>query len=178
VPEEPALPPLAPVRSSNANDGNYFVNCMHSDGTVSSGVAYYSNLNPGGNVNQQPDDYVDVAHGTNYVWEQTGSGEQNPSSNLMCLFSANDVRSRLPQDQGHCALVYLWWCLAGPRGERQRRYRGQRLPELLGLQGHWYIPVQRRWVALRFHVLRLLSCFGWSASPHSRSRGIVTYCNG
>jgi hypothetical protein len=58
---------------------------MHSDGTVSSGVAYYSNLNPGGNVNQQPDDYVDVVHGTNYVWEQTGSGEQNPLNDLICL---------------------------------------------------------------------------------------------
>jgi len=177
VPEEPELPPQAPVRSSSANDGNYFVNCMHSDGTVSSGVAYYSNLNPGGNVNQQPDDYVDVVHGTNYVWEQTGSGEQNPLNDPMCLLFANEVLSCLPQVQGRCTLERIWW-LTGPRGARQRRYRGQRLPELLGLQRHWYIPVQRRRVALRFHLFCLLSCFCWYASPHSHSRGIVTYCNG
>jgi hypothetical protein len=84
VPEEAALPPRAPVRSSNANDGNYFVNCLSPDGTTSSGVAYYANLKPGGNVNQQPDDYVDVAHGSNYVWEQVGSGKKNPPNDLVC----------------------------------------------------------------------------------------------
>jgi hypothetical protein len=156
VPDEAALPPTAPVRSSSANDGNYFVNCMHSDGTTSSGVAYYSNLNPGGNVNQQPDDYVDVVHGTNYVWEQTGSGDQNQLNDLMCLIFANEVLSYLSQERGRCALERVWW-LAGPRDERQRWYRGQRLPELLGLQRLRLVPVQRRRVALRFPLLRLLN---------------------
>jgi len=107
VPEEPALPPLVPVRASNANDGNYFVNCMHSDGTVSSGVAYYSNLNPGGNVNQQPDDYVDVAHGTNYVWEQTGSGEQNPLNGLVCCSSPTSVKLSFPRPRSLCTGLSL-----------------------------------------------------------------------
>lgn len=75
MPEEPVLPPKTPERSPNAQDGNYFVNCQHSDGTVSSGVAYYSDMKPGENVNQQPNDYMDVTHGTLYNWEQTGSSK-------------------------------------------------------------------------------------------------------
>jgi hypothetical protein len=75
VPEEPVLPPKTPERSPNAQDGNYFVNCQHPDGTVSSGVAYYSDMKPGENVNQQPNDYMDVTHGTLYNWEQTGSSK-------------------------------------------------------------------------------------------------------
>lgn len=74
IPETPVLPPMTPVRASNANDGNYFVNCQHPDGTLSSGVAYYANLNPGANIYQQPDDYVDVTHGSHYNWEQIGKG--------------------------------------------------------------------------------------------------------
>jgi hypothetical protein len=70
-------PPRAPVRNSKANDGLYFVNCQHPDGKQSSGVAYYSNIDPGHNVGQQPNDYVDVTHGTFNNWEQTGSGKQS-----------------------------------------------------------------------------------------------------
>lgn len=56
-------------------DGNYFVNCQNRvDGTISSGMAYYGNLNPGENVGQQPDDYVDVVHGSNVNWEQSTQG--------------------------------------------------------------------------------------------------------
>lgn len=66
---------MTPERASNANDGNYLVNCKHPDGTLSSGVAYYSNLNPGANVGQLPDDYVDVTHGSHYNWEQVGQGK-------------------------------------------------------------------------------------------------------
>ncbi|GAB7359027.1 hypothetical protein MBLNU230_g5099t1 [Neophaeotheca triangularis] len=63
----PIVPPPQPTRhASNTGDGNYLVNCESSStGTISSGVAYYRHLDPnGGNVNRQPDDYVDVFHGS------------------------------------------------------------------------------------------------------------------
>lgn len=34
---------------------------------------YYINLNPGQNVGQQPNDYVDVVHGSYVTWETPGS---------------------------------------------------------------------------------------------------------
>lgn len=69
------IPPPAPVRKTpGATDGNYFVNCQASDGTVSSGMAYYKNLTPGQNVGQSPDDYVDTAHGSFVDWETSSSG--------------------------------------------------------------------------------------------------------
>jgi hypothetical protein len=68
-----APPPTNPTRQNLADtDGNYFVNCKDSHGTVSSGMAYYKNLDPGSNVGQQPDDYIDVTHGSLVTWESTG----------------------------------------------------------------------------------------------------------
>ena len=69
------MPPSVPN-----TDGHYFVNCKASDGTLSSGVAYYEDLNPGQNVGQQPDAYVEVSHGNYYDWEKTGSGERHHTS--------------------------------------------------------------------------------------------------
>jgi len=65
APSKPLIPPLTPVRLNPSNkDGNYFVNCKNRvTGVVSSGIAFYWNLNPGNNVGQQLDDYVDVSHG-------------------------------------------------------------------------------------------------------------------
>ena len=74
-PQPPAAVPVPPVQPTRkqpgATDGNYFVNCQSSDGTVSSGIAYYSHLNPGQNAGQRPDHYVDVLHGSYVTWEQT-----------------------------------------------------------------------------------------------------------
>jgi hypothetical protein len=75
APTNPPIPPTNPTRQNPADtDGNYFVNCQKSDGTVSSGMAYYKNLVPGQNVGQQPDDYIDVTHGSYVTWESTGVG--------------------------------------------------------------------------------------------------------
>ena len=64
-------PRSGPVRTTN--DGVYLVNCFK-DNQISSGIAYYSFL--GNNDGKQPTAYIDVAKGTNILWEGTpGSGE-------------------------------------------------------------------------------------------------------
>jgi hypothetical protein len=62
--------PTQPIRSHP--DGVYFVNCTRGS-EVSSGLAYYKQLRDGGNDGQQPDDYVDVVHGSFTSWERSGS---------------------------------------------------------------------------------------------------------
>lgn len=75
APKAPALPPSSPGRLDAGNvDGNYFVNCSTSDGSISSGMAYYAQLNPGHNVGHQPNDYVDVNNSTYVNWTHPGSG--------------------------------------------------------------------------------------------------------
>jgi hypothetical protein len=75
APTNPPIPPTNPTRQNPADtDGNYFVNCQKSDGTVSSGMAYYKNLVPGTNVGQRPDDYIDVTNGSLVTWESAGVG--------------------------------------------------------------------------------------------------------
>jgi hypothetical protein len=65
--------PTNPTQQNPAHaDGNYFVNCKDSDGAVPPGMVYYKNLIPGSNVGQQPDDYIDVTHGSLVTWESTG----------------------------------------------------------------------------------------------------------
>ena len=75
APKAPALPPSSPARLDSSNvDGNYFVNCSKSDGTVSSRMAYYAQLSPGHNTGHQPNDYVDVSNSTWVNWTQPNSG--------------------------------------------------------------------------------------------------------
>jgi hypothetical protein len=83
APKAPALPPSSPARLDTSNvDGNYFVNCSNPDGSTSSGMAYYAKLNPGHNVGQQPNDYVDVSKNSSFLdWIQPGAG-MNP--NVYC----------------------------------------------------------------------------------------------
>jgi hypothetical protein len=75
APKAPALPPSSPARLDTSNiDGNYFVNCSNPDGSTSSGMAYYAKLDPGHNVGQQPNDYVDVnKNSSNMDWIQPGA---------------------------------------------------------------------------------------------------------
>lgn len=81
APNSVPVAPQTPVREDSSDtDGNYFVNCVNNvDGTTSSGMAYYKNLNPGQNAGQQPDDYVDVIHGSYQTWESVGSGGSRSS---------------------------------------------------------------------------------------------------
>lgn len=103
------MPPIQPTRLNPADtDGNYFVNCVNSqDGTISSGVAYYKNLNPGQNVGQQPDDYVDVIHGSNVNWEQSGASELS-RHHPMAVRTFSDRNSYFPEHGRYCQLGHLW----------------------------------------------------------------------
>ncbi|RDW67047.1 hypothetical protein BP5796_09796 [Coleophoma crateriformis] len=93
APASPPIPPSSPVRENSGNtDGNYFVNCESTDGTISSGMAYYKNLNPGQNKGQQPDDYIDVLHGSHVTWEQPGAGKL-PSNWSQNQYMANPYRN-------------------------------------------------------------------------------------
>ena len=77
----PSKTPPSPIRSHP--DGVYFVNCQRGN-EISSGLAYYRNLNPGANDGQQPDAYVDVSHGSFITWEDAGKGKSlNPSSAIL-----------------------------------------------------------------------------------------------
>jgi hypothetical protein len=74
-PTTTALPFLTPSRANPVDvDGNYFVNCNTSQGSLSSGMAYYKNLTPGENIGQGPDDYVPVTNGSYVTWENGGTG--------------------------------------------------------------------------------------------------------
>ena len=64
--------PPTPIRSHP--DGCYFVNCRRGD-EISSGVAYYRNLDPGLNDGQQPDAYTNVSVGSFTTWESAGVGK-------------------------------------------------------------------------------------------------------
>jgi hypothetical protein len=68
-------PFITPSRANPVDvDGNYFVNCNTSQGSLSSGAAYYKNLTPGKNIGQEPDDYITVTNGSYVVWENGGTG--------------------------------------------------------------------------------------------------------
>lgn len=74
-PTTTTLPFVAPSRANPVDvDGNYFVNCNTSQGSLSSGMAYYKNLTPGKNVGQGPDDYIPVTNGSYIAWENGGTG--------------------------------------------------------------------------------------------------------
>ena len=66
--------PPTPIRSHP--DGCYFVNCQRGN-EISSGVAYYRNLDPGLNDGQQPDAYVNVSVGSYTTWESAGVGKSD-----------------------------------------------------------------------------------------------------
>lgn len=81
APKQPALPPSSPARLDASNDdGNYLVNCTGPNGTVASGMAYFAQLNPGHNMNQQPTDYVDVSKGAYIDWVDPGAGKSKARS--------------------------------------------------------------------------------------------------
>jgi hypothetical protein len=70
-----ALPFVTPSRANPVDvDGNYFVNCNSSKGSLSSGMAYYKDLTPGENVGQRPDDYITIKNGSYVAWENGGTG--------------------------------------------------------------------------------------------------------
>jgi hypothetical protein len=74
----PSKTPPNPIRSHP--DGVYFVNCQRGN-EISSGLAYYRNMNPGANDGRRPDAYVDVSHGSFITWENAGEGKSlNPAS--------------------------------------------------------------------------------------------------
>ncbi len=55
------IPPLVPTRENpETKDGYYFVNCEKPDNTMSLGIAYYENMEPGTNIGQLPDHFVEV----------------------------------------------------------------------------------------------------------------------
>ncbi|KAM0708981.1 hypothetical protein Q7P35_003017 [Cladosporium inversicolor] len=71
APKAPALPPPSPARLDPSNiDGNYFVNCSNSDGSTSSLMAYYAQLNPGHNVGHPPNQDIVVKRSTYIDWTQ------------------------------------------------------------------------------------------------------------
>jgi hypothetical protein len=75
APKAPALPPSSPARLEASNiDGNYFVDCSNSDGSTSSGMAYYARMNPWHNVGHQPNNYVEANNSTYIDWTQPGAG--------------------------------------------------------------------------------------------------------
>ena len=75
APKAPALPPSSPARLDSGNvDGNYFVNCSNSNGSTSSRMSYYAQLNPGHNVGHTPNDHVDVDNSTYIYWTHPGAG--------------------------------------------------------------------------------------------------------
>ena len=75
MPSTTALPFVTPSRANPADvDGNYFVNCNDTQGSLSSGMAYYKNLVPGKNIGQSPDDYIVVTNGSYVQWENGGVG--------------------------------------------------------------------------------------------------------
>ena len=43
-------------------------------------MAYYAQLNPGHNMNQQPTDYVDVSKGAYIDWVDPGAGKSKARS--------------------------------------------------------------------------------------------------
>jgi hypothetical protein len=88
APKAPALPPSSPARLDTSNvDGNYFVNCSNPDGSTSSGMAYYAKLDPGHNVGQQPNDYVDVSKNNSYWnWIQPGAGMEHVVPCKLCRY--------------------------------------------------------------------------------------------
>jgi hypothetical protein len=50
----------------------YLVDCEHTNGTVSSGIAYYKNFELGANIGQKPDEYSIVTHGSLRNWRGIG----------------------------------------------------------------------------------------------------------
>jgi hypothetical protein len=74
-PTTTSLPYVPPSRANPVDvDGNYFVNCNTSKGSLSSGMAYYKDLTPGKNVGQGPDDYITIKNGSYVAWENGGTG--------------------------------------------------------------------------------------------------------
>lgn len=75
APRAPALPDSSPARlDSGHQDGNYFVDCSGANSKIASRMAYYAQLNPGHNVNQQPTDSVGVSNDTYIDWVVPGAG--------------------------------------------------------------------------------------------------------
>ncbi|KAI0160432.1 hypothetical protein GGR57DRAFT_519312 [Xylariaceae sp. FL1272] len=107
--EDPIKIPSTPVRRSP--DGNYLVNC-HRGGEISSGVAYYKNIQPttSTNVNHRPDDYVDVSHGWYNQWEKYGR-IQFPSSGVKVTWSIFGTANSLPPNSyaGLADNTYIYW---------------------------------------------------------------------
>lgn len=107
APKAPALPASSPARLDAGNsDGNYFVNCSNSNGSTSSGMAYYAKLNPGQNVGQPPTDYADVDKDTYVDWTQPGAGK-NLFCHIICSYA--DLHSVIPKHKRHRALVRFRW---------------------------------------------------------------------
>lgn len=83
-----ALPFVSPARANPVDtDGNYFVNCNNTSGSLSSGLAYYKNLTIGLNIGHQPDDYVDVIQGSYVNWENGGTGMFCPFINIRVRYT-------------------------------------------------------------------------------------------
>ena len=65
--EKEAPHPVSKPQGLKNQDGVYLVNSIR--GTErSSGLAYYKNMQFGGNDGQQPDDYIDLFHGALIDW--------------------------------------------------------------------------------------------------------------
>jgi len=73
------IPPQVPTRENHEmRDGHYFVDCMKPDNTLSLGIAYYENIEPGGgNIGQLPDDFVEVHSNHAGVKAWQGEGHAN-----------------------------------------------------------------------------------------------------
>jgi hypothetical protein len=54
-------------------------------------MAYYKILNPGSNVGQGPDDYIDVVHGSYVMWENGGAGVSSISMTGLTSCILRDV---------------------------------------------------------------------------------------
>lgn len=107
APKAPALPASSPARLDAGNsDGNYFVNCSNSNGSTSSGMAYYAKLNPGQNVGQPPTDYADVNKNAYVEWEQPGASRY-PLYHI--IRSSTDLYSNFSKYKRYRALVRVRW---------------------------------------------------------------------
>jgi hypothetical protein len=124
APKAAALPLSSPVRLDAGNvDGDYFVNCSNSDGSTSSGMAYYAQLNPGQNVGHQPNDYVDINNSAYIDWVHPGAGMPHI---LIHRIRRTDQCSALSQHEHHRALVCVQR-IRDPCDQLKRGYSEQRI---------------------------------------------------